>query len=158
MQLGGEMSERVTIKETSFRPIPAMLETGTQNISAVIALGIAIDFVFSDEYKIAIDNKKQVYKYLLNQLKTIGSVNVIGNTDNNIGVVSFTVENESISDVSALLAEQNIAIRSGHHCAMPLMTAIGIDGTHRVSLGVYNNSDDIDAFIRALKKAIALLN
>ena len=157
-QYGGEMIQHVSIKESSFRPIPAMLETGTQNISAIIGLGHAIHFLQHEEYQLAKQQKLSMFQYLISQLQNIESVKFFGDQKDNIGVVSFIVEGESITDISTLLDQQGIAIRSGHHCAMPLMTALNIEGTHRVSLGIYNDKQDIDKFISALIRAIELLN
>ncbi|NVK24609.1 MAG: cysteine desulfurase [Gammaproteobacteria bacterium] len=157
-QFGGEMIERVSIEETLFRPIPALLETGTQNISAIFGLSAAIDFIESSIFQYALKNKTQLFQYLIDELKKINEVQLFGNTEKNIGVASFKVLEESTADVSALLSEQNIAIRTGHHCAMPLMQALKVDGTHRVSLGIYNDKTDVDRFISALKSAIELLN
>jgi len=155
---GGEMIQHVSIEKTSFRPLPNLLETGTPNISGVLGLKSAIEFMSSHEFKSVQELESNNYRYLVSKINELPNVLLHGNVENNIGVLSFTVEGESTSDVGTLLDEQGISVRCGHHCAMPLMAALGIDGTVRVSLGIYNTKSDIDAFIRALQKTIALLD
>jgi selenocysteine lyase/cysteine desulfurase len=155
---GGEMIQNVTREKTTFRPIPAMLETGTPNISGILGLNAALEFIQSAPAIEALNNNAQTYNYLIEQLSQINNVQIIGNSNNNIGVASFVVEGESVSDIGTLLNEQNIAVRCGHHCAMPLMQALNINGTVRVSLGIYNDKSDIDLFISALKKSLSILS
>ena len=154
---GGEMIQHVSIEETRFRRIPYMLETGTPNISGVIGLKAAIDFMSSKAFKLLQEDEQANHSYLVHQLKSIEGVRVYGDTDNNVGIVSFTIEGESASDIGTLLDEQGIAVRCGHHCAMPLMSALNIPGTIRASLAVYNDKTDIDSFITALNKTLDLL-
>lgn len=155
---GGEMIQNVTREKTTFRPIPAMLETGTPNISGILGLNAALEFIQSAPAIAALNNNVQTYNYLIEQLSQINNVQIIGNSNNNIGVASFIVKDESVSDIGALLNEQNVAVRCGHHCAMPLMQALNISGTVRVSLGIYNDKSDIDLFISALKKSLDILS
>ena len=155
---GGEMIERVTIEQTSFRTIPYLLETGTPNISGVLGLNAAIEFMSLNAFKRQQELEQETYQYLIYQLKTVAKVRLLGDTDNNIGIASFIVEGESVADIGTLLDEQGIAVRCGHHCAMPLMTALDVAGTVRVSLAVYNDKSDVDAFIEALNKTISLLD
>lgn len=154
---GGEMIQSVTIEKTTFRPIPAMLETGTPNISGVLGLNAAIIFMQNQQTKDAISLTSELYDYLISQLSTIDNVQLLGLTKNNIGIISFIVAGESVADIGALLNEQNIAVRCGHHCAMPLMHALNVNGTVRVSLAVYNDKTDVDSFISALKKSLDIL-
>lgn len=155
---GGEMIQNVTREKTTFRPIPAMLETGTPNISGILGLNAALEFIQSTPAIEALNDNAQTYNYLIEQLSQINNVQIIGNSNNNIGVTSFVVKGESVSDIGTLLNEQNIAVRCGHHCAMPLMQALNINGTVRVSLGIYNDKSDIDLFISALKKSLNILS
>jgi len=155
---GGEMIQNVTREKTTFRPIPAMLETGTPNISGILGLNAALEFIQSAPAIEALNDNVQTYNYLIEQLSQINNVQIIGNSNNNIGVTSFVVKGESVSDIGTLLNEQNVAVRCGHHCAMPLMQALNINGTVRVSLGIYNDKSDIDLFISALKKSLSILS
>lgn len=154
---GGEMIQLVSQQHTSFRAIPAMLESGTPNISGVLGLNAAVEFMQSKSASASLKHTESLYRYLIKQLSAIEQVRIIGNTDNNIGVASFVVENESVSDIGAMLNEQNVAVRCGHHCAMPLMQSLNLDGTVRVSLAVYNTEKDVDLFINALNKTLDLL-
>lgn len=158
VQLGGEMIQRVSRSGTTYRPLPALLETGTPNIAAVIALKAAIEFLESDKYQERHDYLQSLYQGLLTQLTAIEGIKTYGDTINNVGVISFTYQNESVSDIGALLDQQGIAVRVGHHCAMPLMDSLGINGTVRVSLAAYNDIDDIEKFVNALMSAIEMLN
>lgn len=157
VQFGGEMISHVSIEKTEFRSFPHFLETGTPNIAGIIGLGAALKFIQSNALVNSAKASKSLYEYLVNQLHDIKTVRVLGNTQQNIGVISFVIEDESVGDIGALLNEQHIAVRVGHHCAMPLMAALGVSGTVRVSLGCYNNTNDIDLFIAALNKSLSLL-
>lgn len=155
---GGEMITVVTKDKTLFRDFPHFLETGTPNISGVMGLSAAVEFLTSNEFKNAQRHESKLYDYLIERLKSIESVKLVGNVENNIGVASFYIENESNADVGALLDQQGIAVRCGHHCAMPLMAELGLSGTVRASLGIYNNEMDVDRFIDGLTKTIELLD
>ncbi len=157
-EFGGEMISVVTKQKTKFRPFPHFMETGTPNISGVIGLSAALEFIQSDEFQRAQKSEAKLYQYLLDKLSALPNVKLVGNRERNIGVASFYIDNESNADVGALLDQQGIAVRVGHHCAMPLMTALGLAGTIRASLGVYNSEIDVDRFIDALSKTIELLD
>ncbi|WP_341206473.1 cysteine desulfurase [uncultured Psychrosphaera sp.] len=154
---GGEMIQSVTIEKTSFRPIPALLETGTPNISGVLGFDAAVKFMQNEQTQHELASTSDLYNYLISQLSQIDKVRLLGSTENNIGVISFVVDGESVADIGALLNEQNIAVRCGHHCAMPLMQALKVNGTVRVSLAIYNDKSDVDGFINALKKSLDIL-
>ncbi|QTH63997.1 cysteine desulfurase [Psychrosphaera ytuae] len=158
VQLGGEMIRRVSRQETTFRPLPALLETGTPNIAGVIALKAAINFIESEKYHAQHERIQSLYHGLVAQLEIIDGIKIYGDPINNVGVVSFTYADESVSDLGALLDQQGIAVRVGHHCAMPLMDALGINGTVRVSLAAYNDQEDVDRFISALNHSIEILD
>ena len=158
VEFGGEMITHVSRDKTWFRPVPALLETGTPNIAGVIGLNAALDFVNSKLYQVQHNHINELYEALLNELKSIDNITLYGDTSANVGVVSFSLRDESVADVGMLLDQQQIAVRCGHHCAMPLMQALGIDGTIRVSLGVYNELNDVNQFVQALKSTIELLD
>lgn len=154
---GGEMISRVSVAHTDFRPAPYKYESGTPNISGVLGLKAALEFLSTEEFSIAQRAEKALYQYLLQQLQSIEHIQILGNTNRNIGVVSFIIDGESVADIGALLDQQNVAVRCGHHCAMPLMQALNVAGTVRVSLACYNNERDINEFVSALRKSIELL-
>lgn len=158
VNFGGEMIKRVSRNDTSFRPLPALLETGTPNIAGVITLKAAVEFIQSERYQQQHEHLQSLYHGLLSQLNAIEGIRIYGDEINNVGVVSFTYADESVSDLGALLDQQGIAVRVGHHCAMPLMEALGINGTVRVSLAAYNDMDDIERFVTALRESIAMLD
>ena len=158
VNFGGEMITKVTRTSTQFREVPALLETGTPNIAGVIGLKAAIEFISSPNYQTQHNQIALLHSQLVNELKKNRNIQLYGDMDNNVGVVSFTITGESVADIGMLLDQQGIAVRCGHHCAMPLMAALGIDGTVRVSLGVYNDSNDVTAFIKALNNTISLLD
>lgn len=155
---GGEMVKTVTNQASTFQQIPSMLESGTPNIAGVIGLSAAIDFISSDEYKQAELENETLWRYLVTEITKIPNVKTYGDLNNNIGILSFNIKGESASDVATLLGQQNIAVRTGLHCAMPLHQYLNTGGAVRVSLGVYNDKADIDAFIKALINSIQLLD
>ena len=157
LRFGGEMIKEVSFKKTTFQHAPAKLEAGTPNISAVISFAVAIDFLNKIESQQLITYEQRLYRYLLNQLHDIEGIKIYGDLMNNIGTVSFCYKQEHHYDIATLLNGHGIAVRSGHHCTQPLMKKLNIDGTVRVSLAFYNNVEDIDALINALKETIELL-
>lgn len=157
LRFGGEMIKEVSFDQTSFQEAPSKFEAGTPNISAVIGFSAALDFLNSIDHEELQQYEQRLYEHLLTQLRNIGGIIIYGDTENNIGTVSFRYKNEHHFDLATFLNGYGIAIRNGHHCTQPLMKLLGIDGTIRVSLAFYNNHDDIDAFIHALKESIDLL-
>ncbi len=158
-QGGGDMIERVSFKdETTFKDGAARFEAGTPAIAEVIALGAAIDYV-SD---IGMDNIAAHEQVLLAQmtdgLHQIDGLKFYGTAPDKVGVVSFTADWAHISDIAMILDQCGVAVRTGHHCCMPLMERFGIDGTVRASLGLYSNSDDVQALLEGVKKAKEMLS
>jgi cysteine desulfurase/selenocysteine lyase len=155
-QLGGEMIQKVSFEQTTFQPPPLKFEAGTPNIAGVLGIGVASEFIQQHRTTL-LGLEHNLYQQLLDTLSIIPQVKLWGDIVNSICVQSFTVQGVSHYDLAVLLDERNIAVRVGHHCAMPLMAALGIDGTIRVSLAAYNNSADIHAFGHALTECISLL-
>jgi cysteine desulfurase/selenocysteine lyase len=172
-QVGGEMIEYVSFDEVRYQSYPLKFEAGTPNISGVIGLGTAAKFVLQHQANM-LKSEHLLMQYLLSQLAELNteldenshskqdsaksSINIIG-ADNaeRISLCSFVLNGISHYDVLRLLDNENIALRVGHHCAMPLMQHLGIDGTMRVSLCAYNTQTEIDMFIIALRTAIKRL-
>jgi len=152
-QTGGDMIEKVSLKTgTTFHKSPARFEAGTPAIVEAIGLGTAIDFVNSL-------NREEVFykeKELANRIKEIEGIDIIGT--NSETIVSFTANWGAPDDIATLLANQNIAVRAGHHCAMPLMEELGVSGTVRISLGIYNDEKDIEKIEEAIKKCFNILS
>jgi cysteine desulfurase/selenocysteine lyase len=155
-QLGGEMIQKVSFEHTTFQPPPLKFEAGTPNIAGVLGLGVASEFIQQHRTTL-LGLEHNLYQQLLDTLSIIPQVRLWGDIVNSICVQSFTVQGISHYDLAVLLDKRNIAVRVGHHCAMPLMEALGIDGTIRVSMAAYNNSADIHAFGAALTECISLL-
>lgn len=157
---GGKMVEKVSFEHTSFSDLPGKFEAGTPNVAGAIALAAAINWLDSFDRKAVEEHITKLKNQLVAGLKDIDGLRLIG-LQPHASVVSFmlTIDDEAIhhNDIATLLDQQNIAIRSGHHCAHPLMDALGIDGTVRVSIGIYNNQQDIKALLDALAKSVELL-
>lgn len=154
---GGEMIKRVSFDGTEFGSLPNRLEAGTPPISAVIGLGAAIRFLqlsLTPEVKA---HEAELLQYLQNQLRALGDVHLYGAHHDNIGAVAFNLADEHHQDVGILLDQQGVAVRCGHHCAMPLMQTLNLKGCCRASIGIYTNKTDIDRFIAALASVKELL-
>jgi cysteine desulfurase / selenocysteine lyase len=150
-KFGGDMIRDVTFEKTIFAPLPNKFEAGTPNIAGIIGLGSAIDFI----KKIGQNKIKRHLKMLLDnathQLKQIENVEIIGNAPEKSGIISFILRGVHPHDVATILASNQVAIRSGHHCTQPIMDFYDIAGTNRVSFSIYNSIEDIDALIIAIK-------
>ncbi|GGI99098.1 cysteine desulfurase [Shewanella hanedai] len=154
---GGEMIKTVSFEATQFNLLPNRLEAGTPPIAEVIGLGAAIDFINALPRADIAKQEAELLHYLQTQLKQLGDITLYGANDNNIGAVAFNLADEHHQDVGILLDQQGIAVRCGHHCAMPLMQSLGIKGCCRASLGIYSSKEDIDRFIDALKSVKDML-
>ncbi|MCL1127017.1 cysteine desulfurase [Shewanella surugensis] len=155
---GGEMIKSVTFEKTVYNTLPNRLEAGTPPIAEVIGLGEAIAFLNDIPAIEKIYHEKELLQYLQDQLKAIEGIILYGAHPDNIGAVAFNLHNEHHQDVGVLLDQQAIAIRCGHHCAMPLMQTLNIKGCCRASIGIYTNKQDIDCFMTALNNVITLLH
>ena len=154
---GGEMIDHVTLEHTTYGALPYKFEAGTPNYVGSAALASAIDFMDS----IGIENihaqEEMLLKYATEKLNQIERVHIIGNAPEKSGIISFVVDGAHHYDIGLMLDKMGIAVRTGHHCAEPIMTRFGISGTVRISFAVYNTTEEIDIFIEALKKILNLL-
>lgn len=157
-QGGGDMIERVTFEETTYKAPPTRFEAGTPPIAEVIALGAAIDYVSAIGMDAIAAHEKTLLDVMTRDMGVIDGLKIYGTAQQKVGVVSFTAEWAHASDIAMILDQCGVAVRSGHHCCMPLMQRFGIDATVRVSLGLYSNRDDVQAFIDGLKKAKEMLS
>ncbi len=153
--MGGDMIEYVHEQETTFAPLPNKFEAGTQNVEGVVGLGAAIDYIESIGYDTINLIEKEIVKYAIDKLSSLDFINlyVTRNRDNHSSVISFNIKGVHPHDVASILDSYNICIRSGNHCAQPLMRYLGIDSTCRVSFYIYNTKEDVDRLIDALNKA-----
>lgn len=151
---GGGIVDNVTLEKAIWRDIPARFEAGTPNIAGVIGLGVAVDYL----NKVGIENIHahcaNLARETIERLNQISGVTVYAMSgEQNIGTVSFTIDGIHPHDIAEILGRDGVAVRAGHHCAMPLITALGVLATVRVSFYLYNSSEDIDALVRGVKKA-----
>ena len=153
-QTGEEMIDYVSIQEATFAKIPNKFEAGTPNIVGAIGLGAAIDFLTEIGMNAIYEHSSLLTNYLEKQLEKIDFIKIIGNPVQRLGIVSFLVKNSHPHDLALLLDNRGISVRAGHHCAQPAMRHFGVETTLRASIGIYNNSEDIDFLIKNLKDVI----
>ena len=153
---GGEMIKNVTFEKTTYADVPARFEAGTPAIAEVIGLGKAIEWL----NKVGLDNirkhEEQITQYALKQLAEIPQVKVLGNPKERGALISITLDGIAVGDAAMILDEENVAVRSGHHCAQPVMDRFGLDATLRLSFGVYTLERDIDRFVAGIKRVVRL--
>lgn len=153
---GGDMVNTVTETNTSFAPLPRRFEAGTPPVADAIALGAAVDYLADIE---SVNQKKKILtEYLFNSLSTLPELTIHGpkNLKDRAGIVSFSVAGVHSHDISEVLNSYNICVRSGHHCAQPLMNRLGVESLVRASVHVYNENDDIDNLIKGIKESLKL--
>lgn len=149
---GGEMIKEVSFEGAKWNDVPYKFEAGTPNVEGAISLGVAIDYINKIGINKIAAHEKKLVDYCYSQLKKNSLVEVYG-PKKRAGVVSFNFGDMHAHDVSSVLDEQGVCVRSGHHCAQPLMYVLKIPACARVSVGVYTTKDDIDKFLKALNKA-----
>ncbi|HEX8388806.1 MAG TPA: cysteine desulfurase [Sphingomonas sp.] len=150
-QGGGAMIDRVSFQRTTYAPPPGRFEAGTPHIVGALGLAAAIDYVEKIGLERIHAHEAALVKDAREALSQFNSVRLLGPEDS-AGIVSFTVEGVHPHDVGTILDEGRVAIRAGHHCAQPLMEALGIDATARASFGVYNGREDIEALARGIER------
>ena len=153
--MGGDMIEYVYEQETTFAPLPNKFEAGTQNVEGVIGLGTAIDYIENIGYDKIQEIEYEVVSYAIEELKKLDYIQLYltSNTQNHSAVISFNIKGVHPHDVASILDSEGVCVRSGNHCAQPLLRYIGIDSTCRASFYFYNTKDDVDKLINALNKA-----
>ena len=153
--MGGDMIEYVYEQDTTFAPLPNKFEAGTQNVEAVVGLGAAIDYIEEIGYDRIKEIENEVVLYARNRLSELDFVTLYltPNEDNHSGVISFNVNGVHPHDVASILDANGVCVRSGNHCAQPLMRFLGINSTCRASFYFYNTKEDVDKLVNALNKA-----
>ncbi|MCE4053540.1 aminotransferase class V-fold PLP-dependent enzyme [Pseudomonas sp. Au-Pse12] len=154
-QFGGEMVQDADYQHASFRPAPLGFEAGTPPIAGVIGLGATLDYLAGLDQHALSEHEAALHAYLLQGLQARNGIRLLGSPQ--VALVSFVVDGVHNADLAHLLTEQGIAVRAGHHCAMPLMKSLGLAGAIRVSLALYNDSEDLERFFEALDQALELL-
>jgi len=152
-QGGGDMIHTVSFEESTYAPVPQRFEAGTPNIAGVVGLVAALRYVQEVGLDLIGRYEQKLLHYAQEQLLTLPGIEIIGQAPDKAAVVSFMVDEIHPHDLGTILDSEGVAIRAGHHCAMPLMTRLGIPGTARASFALYNNTADVDALIHALKQA-----
>ena len=153
-QGGGDMIKSVTFEKTVYNDIPNRFEAGTPNISGVIGLGAAIEYLTEIGMNHIYEHEKELLDYATQEIKKIERVKIIGNSDNKASVLSFVIEEIHPHDVGTIMDKHGVAVRTGHHCTQPIMDFYGIPATARASFGIYNSKIDVDCMINAIKKTI----
>ena len=156
---GGDMIKTVCFEETTYADLPYKLEAGTPNICGGIAYGVAIDYMHSLGMADIAAHEHNLLKYAHEQIQGLGGITIYGthDLDRKAGVISFNVEGAHPYDVGTLLDQMGIAVRTGHHCAQPVMDFYHIPGTIRASFAVYNTLEEVDRLVTGLQKAMKML-
>ena len=153
--MGGDMIEYVYEQNTTFAPLPNKFEAGTQNVEGVIGLGSAIDYIEKIGYKEIQNVEEAITKYAVNELSKLDFLElyITPHLENHSTVISFNIKGVHPHDVASILDSNGVCVRSGNHCAQPLLRYLGMDSTCRASFSIYNTKGDVDNLVEALKKA-----
>jgi cysteine desulfurase/selenocysteine lyase len=156
-QGGGEMIKEVTLEKTTYADLPYKFEAGTPNIGDAVVLKAALDYVSKIGKEKIRNHENELLAYATEQLLQLPGLRIIGNAANKVSVASFVIDKVHPQDIGILLDNRGIAVRTGHHCAQPLMHCFGIPGTIRASFAMYNTKEEIDQLITGLQKALKML-
>ena len=156
-QFGGEMVDRVSFEKTTFNVLPYKFEAGTPNVGAALGLETAIQFMQGLNRKEVEQHEAQLLCSAIEKLAEIDGIRFIGEAEHRSGLVSFVIDGVHPYDLGTIIDKMGVAVRTGHHCAEPVMTRFGIPGTVRASFALYNTLDEVDAFVNAVRKAATML-
>ncbi|HEY8554671.1 MAG TPA: cysteine desulfurase [Burkholderiales bacterium] len=151
-QGGGDMIKAVTFEKTIYNDLPYKFEAGTPHIAGAIGLGAAIDYLVALGLDAVAAHEHELLAYATEALATIPGVRVIGTAREKAAILSFTLDGVHPHDIGTVLDHEGVAIRAGHHCAMPVMQRFGVPATARASFGLYNTREDVDALVRGLER------
>ncbi len=151
-QGGGDMIRSVTFEETSYNTLPYKFEAGTPNIAGVIGLGAAIEYVSSIGFDAIVSHERALLSYATAKLTDVPGLRIIGRAREKTGILSFVLDGAHPHDIGTILDREGIAIRTGHHCTMPLMERFGVPATARASFALYNTRQEVDALVEAIHK------
>ena len=149
---GGGMINEVEKDKVTYAPIPEKYEAGSMPTAEIVAFNESIKFMNSIGFNNLIKHEKEITDYALDKLKTINSVNIVGNPKNKAGVISFTIKGIHPHDISTIVDEEGVAIRAGHHCCQILHKRLNLSATARASFGIYNTKEDVDILCLAIEK------
>jgi len=151
-QGGGDMIASVTFEKTLYNVVPYRFEAGTPNIGGVVGFGTAVDYLMAIDREAALAHEDDVLEYASARVREIPGARIIGQARNKTGVLSFLLEGVHPHDAGTILDTEGVAVRTGQHCAQPIMDRYGITATIRASLGIYNTRAEIDVLVRALER------
>lgn len=154
---GGDMVDKVTFAKTTYAPLPLKFEAGTSNFVGAVALATAIDYVAGVGVEAIECHEQMLLRAMTERLGAIEGLRIYGTTANKCPIVSFTVEGTHPYDVGMILDKLGVAIRTGHHCAEPVMTHFGVTGMCRASIGMYNTLEEVDILARGVERAVMML-
>jgi cysteine desulfurase/selenocysteine lyase len=157
-QGGGDMIQSVTFEKTTYNAVPYKFEAGTPNIGGVAGFGAALDYLMAIDRDAALAHEDDVLEYATAQVSGVAGVRIIGEARQKTGVLSFVLDGVHPHDAGTILDKEGVAVRTGQHCAQPVMDRFRITATIRASLGIYNTREDIDVLVRALDKARAVFS
>ena len=156
-QFGGEMVDTVSFEKTTFNVLPFKFEAGTPNVGAALGLETAIQFLQSFDRKEVEAHENQLLQFAILQLSDVEGVRFIGQAEQRSGLVSFIIDGVHPYDLGTIIDKMGVAVRTGHHCAEPVMTRFGIPGTVRASFAMYNTLEEVDVFVKAVQRAAMML-
>ena len=153
-QGGGDMISLVTFEKTHYNVLPYKFEAGTPNIAGVIGLGAAIDYIQALDWNQVAVYERELLRYATEALAEIAPVRIIGTAKEKAGVLSFVLDHVHAHDVGTILDQEGVAVRAGHHCAMPVMQRFGVPATTRASFAFYNTMEEIDVLVKAIRRVL----
>jgi cysteine desulfurase/selenocysteine lyase len=156
-QFGGEMVDTVSFEKTTFNVLPFKFEAGTPNVGAALGLETAVQFLQSLDRKEVEAHENQLLQSAIQQFSDIEGIRFIGQAEQRSGLVSFIIEGVHPYDLGTIIDKMGVAVRTGHHCAEPVMTRFGIPGTVRASFALYNTLEEVEIFVKAVKRAATML-
>ena len=156
-QFGGEMVDTVSFEKTTFNKVPFKFEAGTPNVGAALGLETAVKFIQSFDRQEVEAYEDELLEYATEQLANIEGTRFIGQAPKRNGLISFVIDGVHPYDLGTIIDKMGVAVRTGHHCAEPVMTFFGIPGTVRASFAMYNTKEEIDIFVKAVEKAANML-
>ena len=156
-QGGGEMIDQVTFEKTTYAGLPHKFEAGTPNIAGGIAMGKAVEYINEIGYEAIAQYENSLLRYATSELLKIEGLKIYGESENKTAVISFNIKSIHPYDIGTILDKLGIAVRTGHHCAQPIMDFFEIPGTIRVSFSFYNTKEEIDFMVNSIKRAKSML-